>query len=68
MFAIIGDNIHLLLNSVLGLIMFGLGMSLKRTDFQELFSQPKALSIGLFSQMILLPLMAIAWILLTDLS
>ena len=68
MFAIIGDNIHLLLNSVLGLIMFGLGMSLKRTDFQELFSQPKALSIGLFSQMILLPLMAIAWISLTDLS
>ncbi len=68
MFAIIGENIHFLLNSVLGLIMFGLGMSLKRTDFQELFSQPKALSIGLFSQMILLPLMAIAWILLTDLS
>ena len=37
MFEIIGENIHFLLNSVLGLIMFGLGMSLKRSDFQELF-------------------------------
>ena len=68
MFAIVGDNIHFLLNSVLGLIMFGLGMGLKRSDFQELFNQPKALSIGLFSQMILLPLMAIVWVTFSELS
>lgn len=68
MFAIVGDNIHFLLNSVLGLIMFGLGMSLKRSDFQELFNQPKALSIGLFSQMILLPLMAVVWVMFSELS
>lgn len=68
MFEIIGENIHFLLNSVLGLIMFGLGMSLKRSDFQELFHQPKALSIGLFSQMILLPMMAIVWVMFSGLS
>jgi len=68
MFEIIGENIHFLLNSVLGLIMFGLGMSLKRSDFQELFHQPKALSIGLFSQMILLPMMAVVWVMFSELS
>ncbi|MGC6413095.1 MAG: bile acid:sodium symporter family protein [Bacteroidia bacterium] len=68
MFEIIGENIHFLLNSVLGLIMFGLGMSLKRSDFQELFHQPKALSIGLFSQMILLPMMAVVWVMFSGLS
>lgn len=68
MFEIIGENIHFLLNSVLGLIMFGLGMSLKRSDFQELFHQPKALSIGLFSQMILLPIMAVVWVMFSGLS
>jgi len=67
MFEIIGENIHFLLNSVLGLIMFGLGMSLKRSDFQELFHQPKALSIGLFSQMILLPMMAVVWVMFSEL-
>jgi len=67
MFEIIGENIHFLLNSVLGLIMFGLGMSLKRSDFRELFHQPKALSIGLFSQMILLPMMAVVWVMFSEL-
>lgn len=54
----IGENINLLLNVVLGMIMFGLGLSLKKHDFKVLFDQPKPLTIGLFSQMILLPLLA----------
>lgn len=51
-------NINWLLNGVLALIMFGLGLSLKRSDFQALFDQPKSLAIGLFAQMVLLPFLA----------
>lgn len=40
--------------------MFGLGLSLTKEDFKHLFDQPRALSIGLASQMLLLPLLA--WI------
>jgi len=53
-------NINILLNVVLGMIMFGLGLSLTKEDFKHLFDQPRALSIGLASQMLLLPLLA--WI------
>lgn len=42
------------------MIMFGLGLSLSPADFRHLFNQPKALAVGLFSQMALLPI--IAWI------
>lgn len=48
-------NINIALNIVLCLIMFGLGLSLTFKDFKNLFSQPKALAIGLITQMILLP-------------
>lgn len=53
-------NINILLNIVLGLIMFGLGLSLSTSDFKHLFNQPKALAIGLFAQMALLPIVAFA--------
>ncbi|MFM7764327.1 MAG: bile acid:sodium symporter family protein [Sphingomonadales bacterium] len=53
-------DINILLNVVLGMIMFGLGLSLTKEDFKHLFDQPRALSIGLASQMLLLPLLA--WI------
>jgi BASS family bile acid:Na+ symporter len=36
--------------------MFGLGLSLRRHDFEQLIKQPKVVGIGLFAQMILLPL------------
>ena len=54
-------NINYLLNIVLALIMFGLGLGLTRNDFKQLFDQPKSLGIGLFSQMVLLPVFA-AWL------
>ncbi len=53
-------NINILLNLVLGLIMFGLGLSLTQNDFKQLFNQPRALAVGLMSQMLLLPF--VAWI------
>lgn len=51
-------DINILLNIVLGMIMFGLGLSLTKEEFKHLFDQPRALSIGLASQMILLPFLA----------
>jgi BASS family bile acid:Na+ symporter len=38
--------------------MLGLGIGLKKQDFQHLFDQPKSLAIGLFAQMVILPLFA----------
>lgn len=51
-------DINILLNVVLGMIMFGLGLALTKEDFKHLFDQPRALSIGLASQMLLLPFLA----------
>ncbi len=53
-----GIDINILLNIILGLIMFGLGLSLSPKDFKNLFNQPRALAVGLFSQMVLLPIVA----------
>lgn len=39
----------------LAIIMMGLGLSLTPADFKRIFTQPKAIVIGLFCQMILLP-------------
>ncbi len=61
-------NINWLLNGVLALIMFGLGLSLKKEDFQALFDQPKSLAIGLFAQMVLLPMLAAAMVYSSSLS
>lgn len=38
--------------------MFGLGLSLKKEDFKQLFDQPKSLAIGLFAQLLILPFVA----------
>lgn len=43
---------------VLAIIMFNLGLSLKMDDFRSIFKHPKQLFIGLFCQIILLPLIA----------
>ena len=40
------------------LIMFGIGISLKLADFKAVTQAPKAVAIGLFGQMILLPVIA----------
>ncbi|MBM3937742.1 MAG: bile acid:sodium symporter family protein [Sphingomonadales bacterium] len=61
-------NINWLLNGVLALIMFGLGLSLKKEDFRALFDQPKSLAIGLFAQMVLLPMLAAVMVYSSSLS
>jgi BASS family bile acid:Na+ symporter len=55
-----GDTINRLLNVVLALIMGGLGLSLTRDDFRHLYARPRALSVGLAAQVLLLPLIAYA--------
>lgn len=52
-----------MLPSVLALIMFGMGMSLTKEDFQRLLQNPIPVLAGLGSQMLLLPAFAflVAW-------
>lgn len=52
----------------ISLIMVGIGMSTKVSDFQALVQKPKATLTGFFSQLILLPCIALAMILLMDLE
>jgi len=42
------------------LIMFGIGLSLRLSDFIGVFKAPKAIAVGLTGQMILLPAIAFA--------
>lgn len=49
---------QIILPASLFLIMFGMGLSLKLADFQNVFQAPRAVSIGLIGQMLLLPLVA----------
>jgi BASS family bile acid:Na+ symporter len=44
-----------LLPLALAIIMFGLGLSLKVADFKRIFLYPKAMIIGSFTQLVLLP-------------
>lgn len=46
------------LPATLAIITLGMGLSVSTDDFRNLFRRPKALSIGLVSQMVLLPLIA----------
>lgn len=50
--------IDILISCATGLIMFGIGLSLTAFDFKQIFKQPKAISLALFSQMVALPFIA----------
>jgi len=54
-----------LLNTVLGLVMFGVALELKVDDFKAALKTPKALALGLFGHHILFPAMTyvLVWIL-----
>jgi len=54
----------LALNGCLGLIMFGVALSIKLEHFYQLRYQKKALATGLFSQYILLPALTVILILI----
>lgn len=50
------------------IIMFGMGLALKLSDFLRVFKEPKAVSIGIACQMMMLPLLACLIILLFGLG
>jgi len=52
------ELVDILVSVVLALIMFGIGVSLTFREIELLFTYPKALIVSLFSQMILLPIIA----------
>tara|TARA_Y100001970_G_C14210525_1_gene846610 strand:+ start:438 stop:1283 length:846 start_codon:yes stop_codon:yes gene_type:complete len=52
---------------VLALIMLGLGLGLSTKDFTRIFNTPKDFFVGLFSQLIILPLIALTIALILDL-
>lgn len=57
------DNL-LVLNSILGFIMFGVALELKPSDFKLVLQYPRASLVGLLSQFIFLPLVTflLVWI------
>ena len=59
--------IDFLVSAVLATIMFGVGLSINFNDLRQIYRSPKALILGLVSQMIILPLIAFLTVALTDL-
>ena len=53
------DTIYI--NPLLGVVMFGMGLTLNPTDFKIVFSRPKDVIIGCLSQFIVMPILA--WLL-----
>lgn len=51
----------------LALIMFGLGLGLTTTDFSRVLKNPKDFFVGFFSQLILLPIVALGLVFLLNL-
>ncbi len=49
-----------LINPLLGVIMFGMGLTLKAQDFRIVFSRPKDVLIGCLAQFTVMPLLAFA--------
>ncbi|WP_201527455.1 bile acid:sodium symporter family protein [Psychrobacter frigidicola] len=51
-------SLAFLIVPILGIIMFGMGMTLKTKDFLEIIKRPKPVLIGLLAQFTLMPLIA----------
>lgn len=62
------SNIDFLIDLVLAFITMSLGLNLSKHDFKQLFVNPKALTVGLFAQMVLLPIAAFVLMMFTDFS
>lgn len=45
-------------NTLLGIVMFGMGLTLKASDFKVVFSHPKDVVIGCLAQFTIMPLLA----------
>ena len=59
---------QIFLPASLAIIMFGMGLTLVISDFSRLFIYPKEVLIGLFNQLIFLPLIGFLVILFFDLN
>jgi BASS family bile acid:Na+ symporter len=59
---------EVLLPLALAFIMFGMGLTLTRQDFLQLFKTPKAIFVGLLGQILLLPLLTLSICLIFELS
>lgn len=46
------------INTLLGIVMFGMGLTLRSLDFKAVFSQPKNVILGVLAQFTLMPLIA----------
>ena len=55
------------ISKLLGVIMFGMGMTLRIEDFKEIFRRPKEIFIGVAAQFLIMPLLAWALATLFDL-
>ena len=44
-------------NTLLGIVMFGMGLTLKASDFKVVFSRPKDIIIGAVAQFTIMPLL-----------
>ena len=51
---------------LLGIIMFGMGLTLSKNDFAEVFKRPRTVAIGVLGQFIIMP--GLAWLLCTLLN
>ena len=60
------DDKLALMNFCLAFIMFGVALDIKLRDFRQIFSTPRPILVGLSSQLLLLPLLTIALILIWD--
>jgi len=54
----------MILNVILGLIMFGIALDLKVSDFKRLFQAPKKAIVGLSTQLLLLPILTFGLVML----
>ena len=54
-------------NTLLGIVMFGMGMTLKLSDFKVVFTKPKAVICGILSQFIIMPVLAFLLVMLFQL-
>ena len=59
--------IDILVSAVLATIMFGVGLSISFADLRQIYRSPKSFLLGLFAQMILLPLIVFTIVSFTDL-
>ena len=60
--------VNYLINIILALIMFSIGTSLELKDYNYLLRNPKTVAIGLFFQMLFLPMLALVVIVFSDLN